>query len=480
MGKKLTQDEWIEIASKKWQKIYDYSQVKYVTSKDKVTVICKVHGPWQVLPVNHVSGGRGCPKCGIQKNRLNLIKPVEKFIEQARKIHGSRYSYDASSYAGAKTPIAITCPDHGIFFQSPEVHLRPHYCPRCSKKSRQEKEKNVSVLDVQKRIHESSKGVVSLIEKTFSTINSKADFLCSIHGTYKRLVNTALHSKHPCVECSRLAQGRGSIEIDCIKSKVNEKFGAKYSYEISTAKNLRKTKLKFTCNLHGQFNIAYPSLSRSPGCPDCARQISQSARTAGLQKKNAETIHLRSDRWVSKAKHFHGEKFNYSKVQYLDAKTPVTIICPTHGEFLQLPDSHLTSGCRACADEELLGKYSEKYFVDNPTTVDKDATLYYIKLVFGDEVFYKVGITTTSVRNRFGMARAGGVKVAVLHTIECRLIDAFRAEQTIQKSHGERFRYRPIVGGKSPRELRIGPSECFSNELPADMIFQFFKTHIRT
>jgi hypothetical protein len=152
----------------------------------------------------------------------------------------------------------------------------------------------------------------------------------------------------------------------------------------------------------------------------------------------------------------------------------VIIICAIHGQFKQIPDTHLKSGCRLCADEDLLGKHSEKYFTDNPSTATQEATLYYIKLIYEDENFYKVGITTTTVKNRFSMTKSGGVKVDILYSTQLRLIDAFRAEQTIQNSHGAKFRYKPVLGGKSSRDLRIGPTECFSKQLPNKIIKLYF------
>lgn len=47
----------------------------------------------------------------------------------------------------------------------------------------------------------------------------------------------------------------------------------------------------------------------------------------------------------------HGDKYDYSKVKYINKKTKVTIICPLHGEFEQTPDSHVNSknGCPLCS-----------------------------------------------------------------------------------------------------------------------------------
>lgn len=47
--------------------------------------------------------------------------------------------------------------------------------------------------------------------------------------------------------------------------------------------------------------------------------------------------------FIRKAKLIHGDKFDYSKVNYINTRTPIKIICPEHGEFEQLPSSHLKS-----------------------------------------------------------------------------------------------------------------------------------------
>jgi hypothetical protein len=42
---------------------------------------------------------------------------------------------------------------------------------------------------------------------------------------------------------------------------------------------------------------------------------------------------LTTEQWIEKAHIVHGDKYDYSKVNYRDAKTKVCIICPEHGEF---------------------------------------------------------------------------------------------------------------------------------------------------
>jgi hypothetical protein len=55
-------------------------------------------------------------------------------------------------------------------------------------------------------------------------------------------------------------------------------------------------------------------------------------------------------RFLRDARARFGDRFDYSRIQYLRQKVPVTIVCPDHGPFEQTPDKHLNSlaGCPKC------------------------------------------------------------------------------------------------------------------------------------
>jgi len=48
-----------------------------------------------------------------------------------------------------------------------------------------------------------------------------------------------------------------------------------------------------------------------------------------------------TDEFIKESKRVHGNKYNYSITEYKDCRTKVNIICPIHGSFLQYPNSHL-------------------------------------------------------------------------------------------------------------------------------------------
>ena len=61
---------------------------------------------------------------------------------------------------------------------------------------------------------------------------------------------------------------------------------------------------------------------------------------------------LTTEQFIEKAKKIHGDKYDYSKVEYINNRTKVCIICPIHGEFWQIANSHLQGeGCKECGME---------------------------------------------------------------------------------------------------------------------------------
>lgn len=78
---------------------------------------------------------------------------------------------------------------------------------------------------------------------------------------------------------------------------------------------------------------------------------------------------ISKEKFIELAKKIHGNKYDYSKVEYKNKNTKVCIICPIHGEFWQTPNNHLSgNGCKKCNTSiienniiELLAKNNIEY-----------------------------------------------------------------------------------------------------------------------
>lgn len=62
---------------------------------------------------------------------------------------------------------------------------------------------------------------------------------------------------------------------------------------------------------------------------------------------------LTTEQFIKQAVKVHGDKYDYSKVNYINNRTPVEIICLKHGSFWQRPDAHLMGkGCYLCKNSK--------------------------------------------------------------------------------------------------------------------------------
>lgn len=140
--------------------------------------------------------------------------------------------------------------------------------------------------------------------------------------------------------------GRRLTKEDFIK-RSREIHGDKYDYSKVEYKNTH-TKVEIGCENHGSF-WQTPGNHFHYGCKICG----------GCYK-------LTTQEFIEKAVKVHGEKYNYEKVEYKNNRTKVTIICPKHGEFIQLANSHMGgSGCYHCGYDAVSdsNKISKEEFI---------------------------------------------------------------------------------------------------------------------
>lgn len=118
--------------------------------------------------------------------------------------------------------------------------------------------------------------------------------------------------------------------------KSRNKHGNKFDYsKVEYVGN--KNKVIIICPKHGEFLQRPNDHLTGYGCKKC-----QYEKTS---KENRITYEI----FIEKAKQIHGDRFNYSLVNYSDYENKVIIICNKHGEFEQTPHSHLRgTGCRKC------------------------------------------------------------------------------------------------------------------------------------
>ena len=297
---------------------YDYSKVEYVNARTKVCIICPEHGEFWQTPDRHLSG-RGCKKCGIIKRSNKLRGNIAEFVIKAKEIHGDRYDYSKAEYSNTNTKLCIVCPEHGEFWQSPVTHLKGHGCPKCSGNAK------LSMQTFSQKAKEVHGDRYDYSKVNYINAQTKVCIICPEHGEFWQTPNSHLKG-NGCPKCG----GRNKLDNESFVIKAREIHGNRYDYSKVNYIN-HQTKVCIICPKHGEFwQIPVSHLSGS-GCPKCAGRM------------------MSTKEWIERAKLVHGNRYDYSKVEYIDSATKVCIICPEHGEFWQIPPSHLSGcGCYIC------------------------------------------------------------------------------------------------------------------------------------
>ena len=138
--------------------------------------------------------------------------------------------------------------------------------------------------------------------------------------------------------------------------------GDKYDYSKVNYVNT-KTKVLIVCPIHGEFwQTPDKHLNAKEGCPMCNKSF----------KSNRY-------KFIQKAREIHGDKYDYSRVEYINSQTKVLVVCPQHGEFWITPNNHLNGkGCKKCANEKLSleRRSSSEEFISKARKVHGDDYIY--------------------------------------------------------------------------------------------------------
>ncbi len=132
---KKSQEKFINECLIKHQGFYSYLHTNYDNSYSKITITCPVHGDFEQVAKDHLSGS-GCSECAqIKLNRqyINQGSNTQEFIQKAKITHKNKYNYDKVEYKSSQEKVCITCPKHGDWDTRPDNHINAGSgCPKCS------------------------------------------------------------------------------------------------------------------------------------------------------------------------------------------------------------------------------------------------------------------------------------------------------------------------------------------------------------
>jgi hypothetical protein len=268
----------------------------------------------------------------------------EQFIEKSKKIHGDKYDYSKVEYIKNDIEVCIICPKHGEFNQLPRSHMFGVGCPECRGERISQTFKNNSLKNKEERklifIEKAQKIHGNKYSYGKTDLNNRDEkgrviITCPKHGDFPQVPSSHLQG-HGCPKCK-------SIGTDEFIKRAKKIHGDKYNYSKVEYKGIFD-EVTIICPIHGEFQQTPSNHLGGCGCKECMK----------------DKFRLGKDEFIRRAKAVHGDKYDYSKVDYISDRIEVTITCPKHGDFQQKPLKHMRGqGCSRCNESHLETEISE-------------------------------------------------------------------------------------------------------------------------
>lgn len=334
-----THDEFMAKVKGIHANTYIYDKTKYVKSDRHVTITCRKHGDFAQLPTVHVNGS-GCPTCGNIAIAERQRKSKEQFIHDARAVHGERYDYSLVDYVSARSSIKVICPKHGEFKQTASGHLNAgcHLC--ANEKSAERQRMTTEEFIAQARSIHGDYYDYSLVD--YKGNKEKIVIICPKHGKFEQAAGSHTNQEAGCIQCGfEVTKEKQTKSTEQFITEAEAIHGETYDYSLVDYKSSVEP-VTIICDVHGNF-MQKPSVHLTgAGCRECGFERSHAAKTFSQED------------FLARAYFHHQNKYGYSKTVYTRAQEYVTIICPIHGDFMQVANSHMQGmGCRKCGAEAM-------------------------------------------------------------------------------------------------------------------------------
>ncbi len=294
-------------------------------------------------------------------------------------------------------------------------------------------EKSLSKLALYNSLHN---GLYTYPNFKYVDNTTKFEVICKQHGSF--YVNHSSHTnKRKPVGCPVCSGAKTKLTFKVWKErceKIHENFYEYIEFEYQNTKTIAP----IVCPLHGLFYQRCEVHLKGCGCPVC--------RYEKVAIKNGKT----KAQFISDADKVHNFKYDYSKFDYVNNKTPSFVICKAcNFEWQVRPDNHLhdETGCPRCAKTGIYGRAKNK----DISYSEMDCVLYFVRIYNDEEEFLKVGLTAESINRRFSMLPYNfevityfNLKLDKARTIESECFKIFKD-----------LKYTPIVPFS-------GKTECFN------------------
>ena len=328
--------------AKEW--CYDLNDLSpdkvFANSNKQVWWKCKNGHIWKAN-VNNRNNGRGCPKCALGRNSSFPEQVIFYYVKLLFPDTINRYKHN-----NLEIDVFIPSLRIGIEYDGCYYHRTKDKLDKDIKKNIQLSQENIQLI----RIRENGCAVmndnhciifdykyISEYKNFDKVIFNVLDYLCN-KAKIKNTININIDFVRNDIlkELAIIAEGE---DLESKNPALAKDWNYEKNYPLTPKMFLpgSSKKVFWKCNVCGyEWSANINSRHNGSGCPRCAKKERYTTAT-----------------WIDAAINVHGNTYDYSNVQYINSKMPVTIGCKKHGDFIQLPSEHLAGkGCKYCAGQD--------------------------------------------------------------------------------------------------------------------------------
>lgn len=214
-------EEFVVRARAKHGDKFQYIQSSYTGMKDKLKLVCPVHGEVEMTGICHCLAKTGCPKCRHVSCSKTRMFSHEEFLQKSKEVHGDIYDYSKAKYEHGKRYMTIICKVHGEFQQTGGGHLLGRGCKKCSDTNNgKERRKTTEQYIAEAKTVWGDLYDYSLVK--YITSNDKIQIVCKTHGIFLKIAGEHITARQGCQQCKPKKHSKLGIEwLNYMKIKDN-------------------------------------------------------------------------------------------------------------------------------------------------------------------------------------------------------------------------------------------------------------------
>lgn len=247
-----------------------------------------------------------------------------------------QFEFTLDSYENAFSIVKYKCTICGYEGQKKVKDFlhRRRGCRKCAR-IRLENSRKVGWKDVLERFRKRHGDKYDYSKAEYRNTSTEIEIICPEHGNFQQTPES--HFKYGCFKCGSKRQAMSkTYDFDELLQIFKEKHGTYYNYDKSVFNGYTEP-IEIICLKHGSFWQKPRDHMRGHGCQLCATEYSRSLKV------------MSKELFIERTEKMFPGRFDYSLVEYINAVTPVKLICKKHNEvFERIPgnmhDRHKRGG----------------------------------------------------------------------------------------------------------------------------------------